>query len=347
MLYSFKTPRMRCEESPDEEPTISYDPFLKLECNITSTTNFLHTGIMEALDQEIEKTSPSLGRQAKYIQSSRISRLPSNLTVHMVRFAWKREIGKKAKIMRRVAFPQELDILDLCTPELQEKLLPANKLLKDVERDRRERRKVRKRTKTMIANAGEDVEMGDASRSGSSGVAAGPPSPVLLQTPVPVGSEPLTADEAAAAAGTSTSDAKGKGREDGSALEPESVYRKREYDQLQAAIPAEVREDVGSSATGLYELVGIVTHKGASANSGHYIGFVKKSAMMPVNIGGEAGKPGLEDGDEDWLKFDDEKVSVFPAEKLNTLEGGGQSNFDLDAVLLPVLLTINHAMPYR
>ena len=33
----------------------------------------------------------------------------------------------------------------------------------------------------------------------------------------------------------------------------------------------------------------------------------------------------LEDGDEDWFKFDDEKVSVFPAEKLPTLEGGGES----------------------
>ena len=272
----------------------------------------------------MEKTSPSLGRNAKYTESSRISRLPANLTVHMVRFAWKREIGKKAKIMRRVAFPQELDVLDLCTPELRERLLPANKLLKDIERDRAERRKVRKRTKTQLSGGSEDVEMGDVTRSGS-GVVTGPPSPVLLQTPVPAGSEPLTADEAAAALAGSGVDTKGKGREDGAALEPESVYRARELEQLQAVIPAEVRDDVGSSTTGLYELVGIVTHKGASANSGHYIGFVKKSALLPVNIGNEEGKQGLDDGDEDWFKFDDEKVSIFPAEKLNTLEGGGKS----------------------
>lgn len=316
---------MKCEEAPEEEPTMSYDPFLKLECNISATTNFLHTGILSSLDQEIEKTSPSLGRQAKYIQSSRISRLPANLTVHMVRFAWKREIGKKAKIMRRVAFPQELDVLDLCTPELRERLLPANKLLKDIDRNRAERRKVRKRTKTAIATSGasEDVEMGDVSRTNVSAGVAGPSSPVLLQTPVPAGSEPLTADEAAAAMAPAQ-DVKGKGKEDGAALEPESEYRTRELEQLQAVIPAEVRNDVGSSNTGLYELVGIVTHKGASANSGHYIGFVKKSALLPVNVGGESGKPGLEDGDEDWFKFDDEKVSLFPAEKLSTLEGGGE-----------------------
>ena len=32
----------------------------------------------------------------------------------------------------------------------------------------------------------------------------------------------------------------------------------------------------------------------------------------------------LEDEDEDWYKFDDDKVSIFPQEKLETLSGGGQ-----------------------
>ena len=32
----------------------------------------------------------------------------------------------------------------------------------------------------------------------------------------------------------------------------------------------------------------------------------------------------LEEDDEDWYKFDDDKVSIFPAEKLETLSGGGQ-----------------------
>ena len=55
----------------------------------------------QALDSEIEKQSPSLGREAVYTSTSRLSRLPSYLTVHMVRFAWKRDINKKAKIMVR------------------------------------------------------------------------------------------------------------------------------------------------------------------------------------------------------------------------------------------------------
>ena len=32
------------------------------------------------------------------------------------------------------------------------------------------------------------------------------------------------------------------------------------------------------------------------------------------------------EGDEDWYKFDDDKVSVFPKEKLSTLDGGGEDS---------------------
>ena len=73
----------------------------------------------------------------------------------------------------------------------------------------------------------------------------------------------------------------------------------------------------------------IVTHKGAEADAGHYIGFVKKRALHsnPVAAGAAgagATGPQLDEDDEDWYKFDDDKVSIFPAEKLETLSGGGQ-----------------------
>lgn len=59
-----------------------------------------------------------------------------------------------------------------------------------------------------------------------------------------------------------------------------------------------------------------MTHKGAAADSGHYMGFVKKSAIQ-ADVPAE---------DEDWYKFDDDKVSVFPKEKLATLDGGGEDS---------------------
>jgi ubiquitin carboxyl-terminal hydrolase 14 len=55
----------------------------------------------------------------------------------------------------------------------------------------------------------------------------------------------------------------------------------------------------------------IVTHKGAEADAGHYMGFVKKSVFH--------GNSGDADEDED-------KVSVFPKEKLGTIDGGGEDS---------------------
>lgn len=70
----------------------------------------------------------------------------------------------------------------------------------------------------------------------------------------------------------------------------------------------------------------IVTHKGAEADAGHYIGFVKKRALHRSLVAPGAAAAGAvpDEDDEDWYKFDDDKVSIFPAEKLETLSGGGQ-----------------------
>jgi ubiquitin carboxyl-terminal hydrolase 14 len=85
---------------------------------------------------------------------------------------------------------------------------------------------------------------------------------------------------------------------------------------------------VGASQTGLYDLVGevifvacgyrycaLMKHRyvaisrirGAAADSGHYIAFFAQRTLT---------------GNENWIKFDDDKVSVFPTEKLTTLDGG-------------------------
>lgn len=56
---------------------------------------------MQALDQKVTKRSQTLDRDAVYSHHSRLSRLPTYLTIHMVRFAWRADISKKAKIMVR------------------------------------------------------------------------------------------------------------------------------------------------------------------------------------------------------------------------------------------------------
>lgn len=281
---------LKCDEAPEEPVDVSTQKVLKVDCNISIKTNFMQPGILAALDEKIEKISPSLGRPAIYSQRMRLERLPTYLTVHMVRFAWRRDINKKAKIMRQVKFPIEFDALDLTTDELRAKLSPVSSKLKLIEKNRAERRKVRKRTKAAKAVVPTD-------REGDVDMAEAPP--VAL--------------------------------EEAGELQPEEVYIAKEKAELAELVDADVKQDIGASQTGLYDLVAIITHKGPDADGGHYIGFVKRSVFHPVGPqsapapdSSSIAPAGLEEDDEDWYKFDDEKVTVFPSEKIQTLCGGGE-----------------------
>jgi ubiquitin carboxyl-terminal hydrolase 14 len=68
----------------------------------------------------------------QYSKTSRISRLPKYLAVNFIRFQWKSQEKIKAKILKKVQFPFELDMVPFCTPELQSKLQPAKERLKVV-----------------------------------------------------------------------------------------------------------------------------------------------------------------------------------------------------------------------
>lgn len=73
---------LKCdEETPDEPALESDETFLKLDCHISLTTNFMNGGILAGLTEKIEKVSPSLGRDAVYTKTSRVTRLPKYLTV--------------------------------------------------------------------------------------------------------------------------------------------------------------------------------------------------------------------------------------------------------------------------
>jgi len=65
------------------------------------------------------------------------------------------------------------------------------------------------------------------------------------------------------------------------------------------------------SFTGNYELYGVVTHKGRSADSGHYIGWVRQPAS-DANTTSDL-----------WWKFDDDVVSEVNTADILNLKGGG------------------------
>lgn len=63
-------------------------------------------------------------------------------------------------------------------------------------------------------------------------------------------------------------------------------------------------DDLGSNNSGYYTLQAVLTHKGRSSTSGHYVAWVKQT-------------------DDIWFKFDDDVVTSVTSEEILRLSGGG------------------------
>lgn len=292
---------LECDEpeakDAGEQPVLSEDVFLKLDCHINKDINHLRDGIQAGLEEKVEKRSPTLDRDAVYTKKSRIARLPKYLTVHFVRFFWKREAQKKAKIMRKVTFPAEIDVVEFCTEALRKQLVPVRDKVREVRKDEEDVLRARKRQK--LAHKQEEDRASDLKTQG-------PPE------------EKKVAQQK-----------KGEGKGEDVEM-AEAVYKTdAEYEaeraasiaaakkELFALISPELAADEGANKSGLYELRGLVTHQGASADSGHYTSYVKKQGSLDA----ATGKRKEEDGK--WWWFNDDKVSEVEAEKIETLSGGG------------------------
>lgn len=84
------------------------------------------TGMEMALEGQVEKTSDVLGRSALWNKVGRIAKLPYYLTIQFVRFSWRQELNKgqgdKAKMVKPVTFPMNLDMYKLCSEDLQKQM---------------------------------------------------------------------------------------------------------------------------------------------------------------------------------------------------------------------------------
>ncbi|XP_030968477.1 ubiquitin carboxyl-terminal hydrolase 6-like [Quercus lobata] len=231
--------RVHCQESGEESSET--ESVYSLKCHISQEVNHLHEGLKHALKSELEKASPSLGRSAIYLKESHINGLPRYLTVQFVRFFWKRESNQKAKILRKVDYPLELDIYDLCSDDLRKKLEAPRKILRDEEG----KKLGLKASEKSSGSKDNDVKMSDAEGSSNR---SGEPSKATSEEGVP--------------------------------------------------------SDSGTQMTGIYDLVAVLTHKGRSADSGHYVAWVKQ----------ESGK---------WIEFDDDSPIAQREEDITKLSGGG------------------------
>lgn len=63
-------------------------------------------------------------------------------------------------------------------------------------------------------------------------------------------------------------------------------------------------DDIGSNNSGYYSLQAVLTHRGRSSSSGHYVAWVRQK-------------------NDTWLKCDDENVSAVTSEEVLKLSGGG------------------------
>ncbi|EEF28259.1 Ubiquitin carboxyl-terminal hydrolase, putative [Ricinus communis] len=231
--------RIHCQESGEESSET--ESVYSLKCHISQDVNHLHEGLKHGLKSELEKASPSLGRSAIYLKESCINDLPRYLTVQFVRFFWKRESNQKAKILRKVDYPLELDVYDFCSADLRKQLEAPRQILRD-EEGRKLGLKVNEKSSGSKDN---DVKMTDA-EGPSSGSGE---------------SSKATSEEG------------------------ESSHKV-------------------SSLTGIYDLVAVLTHKGRSADSGHYVAWVKQ----------ESGK---------WIEYDDDNPIPQREEDITKLSGGG------------------------
>ncbi|KAG4306081.1 hypothetical protein PORY_000069 [Pneumocystis oryctolagi] len=234
---------MKCNETQDEPPVVSKEDFIKLNCHIGMNTNYMIDGLREGLKEIISKHSEVLNREVTFTKTSRLSRLPKYLTVNFVRFFWKLSIRKKVKILRKVKFPFELDICELCEDKLKSKLIPVRDVLRNINKSMEEKN-ARKKTN------------GHAEKDTDSHLEK------FLNEMI---------------------------KELWSLVDPKSI-------------------DDGSNVSGLYNLIGILTHSGVSADSGHYQAWIR----IPDS--------------SDWYQFNDDNVTIVPRSKIETLDGGGEND---------------------
>ncbi|XP_040583899.1 ubiquitin carboxyl-terminal hydrolase 14 [Lepeophtheirus salmonis] len=222
----------KCVENEEEPKTKSKETFLQYSCYIDKDVRFLSSGLKNRLSETITKFSSSLDRDAEYIKTLRISRLPSYLTVQMVRFHFKQRQAVNAKVLKDIKFPMMLDTFELCSEDLQQKLIPMRTKFKEYE------------DKLVSLSKTESREA------------------VLKKD------------------------------------------REAKEGKLQEYEPFYFEDDIGSNNSGYYELTAVLTHKGRSSNSGHYVAWIRHKG-------------------DTWMECNDQDVRPVHVDDVMKLSGGG------------------------
>ncbi len=259
----------------EEEPVVKFESERKLVCNIEGgagakkQVNHMLEGIELSLTGQVEKHSDAVGSTTIWDLERRISRLPKYLCVQFMRFYWK-------------ATPDSADHAGIKCKMLRAVTFPADNFdvfkfcTPEVQAVLKEARDAADAAET-AKNAAAAAEGGAASAQGGASAASDAPAAAAAG-----GDDEDEDADLAAALALSTQQSSGSG------ADPQS--------EIGVGLPDHFQ--------GLYELFAIVTHKGRSADSGHYMGWVRSSG-------------------DNWHVFDDDEVSPCTTENVLQLKGGG------------------------
>ena len=258
--------------SDEEEKQVTYEKSKKLMCHIDGAgkpINHLMDGLNLSLEGEIEKFSDTTQQQNVYKKTQKLNNLPSYLCVQMVRFFW-----KKASSTAGTQATKSKILRNVSFPMVLDAYdLCSDELKESLNHGRQFEAKLREEyDEKMLSgqNMTEDAKMEvDGAKPEGSGDAT---------------MEPAESKEEEKVETKTTKKKKVKE----ASIKDNIVYR----------------EHGTGLDHGKYQLVGVVTHQGRTADSGHYIGWIHES-------------------EDDWYQCDDDLVSQVKTEDIIKLKGGG------------------------
>jgi len=311
---------LTCTATDAEPPVVKHEFHRKLVCTIeggagkTVQINHMHEGLAYGMTGEVEKRSDILDTNVVWKRVARITSLPKYLAIQFMRFYWKAtpdsrdHAGVKCKMLRPVTFPADnFDVFDLCAPVVQKAL--------KVERDRVAEAalpSLAKRARidhdaaapapgaAAAGGAGASSDSGDALAAALAATSTSTPAASPASASAAPAMEPLGYGLPAGFRGLYGEETRGGGGGGG---------RCTSCSQSTPTPTPPLR--LGGGA----DLFALVTHKGRSADSGHYIGWVRKRQTDPTAP------------DNAWLVFDDDTVSeVDTAYVTGQLKGGADDH---------------------
>jgi ubiquitin carboxyl-terminal hydrolase 14 len=123
----------KCIDIPDEASSVEVTPFSTLPCHIERTVSYMSEGINAGLHSSLTKRSPTNNAEATYSVTTRVQRLPYYLVVQFMRFEVRKGTEAqaiRAKILKPIKFPFDLDAYEFCSDDLKDKLREKRDLVR-------------------------------------------------------------------------------------------------------------------------------------------------------------------------------------------------------------------------